>query len=44
MEILLMDQNDSKWAKKFKSFMPIFYKFLPLLGLDARLYGNGNRA
>ena len=27
MEILLIDQNDSKWVKKFKSFKPIFISF-----------------
>ena len=39
MKILLMDRNDSKWVKKFKSFKPIFTS----VGSIARLYGNGNQ-
>jgi hypothetical protein len=30
-------------GEKVQKFQADFYKFLPLLGLDARLYGNGNR-
>ena len=30
-------------GEKFQKFDADFYKFLPLLGLIARLYGNGNR-
>ena len=30
-------------GKKVQKFQADFYKFLPLLGLIARLYDNGNR-